>query len=120
MDTALVKIGKNCFAENFTLKKVSLNEGLVSIGIGAFSGTGIKSIEIPSTIIDNSSYNGWFTGCVDLLSITIKEGAKIVQKSLGDNHTVMLIDYSSDEHTTTFKDFTDGNKITSIPDFLFI
>ncbi len=51
-------IGKNAFSNCRALEKFDFNEGLVSIGNSAFSSTGLKSLEFPSTlkVIDSSAF----------------------------------------------------------------
>lgn len=51
-------IGKNAFSNCRALEKFDFNEGLVSIGNSAFSSTGLKSLEFPSTlkVIESSAF----------------------------------------------------------------
>ena len=101
--SSLKTIGALAFSFNFTLRKVNLNEGLITINGGAFNNTGIEEITIPGTVIDTSLSNSWFYGCSNLLSITIKEGAQLESTRIGHDRTVKVLDYTN-------KGMTNGNE----------
>ena len=86
------------FAECSKLKNITLPEGLTSIGGGAFIGTAVESVVIPSTIEkwsmagiedrkfpatdgNSTNINGAFAYCEKLSSVTFKDGIKTLFKS---------------------------------------
>lgn len=65
---ALKTIGDYAFGGNFNMETVTLNEGLVSIGMGAFASCqALKSLVIPSTV--ETLGNGFALDCTDLTEI---------------------------------------------------
>ena len=57
----------------------TLNEGLLILGYGAFNGTAIESVIVPSTLTDighsSSSYAGVFANCLNLKTVIYKSSS---------------------------------------------
>ena len=69
----VTKIAEKAFADNETLRNVTLPQGLLTIENNAFSGsTGLRSINIPNTVtlIDDAAFNG----CTYLKDLTFEPG----------------------------------------------
>ena len=81
--STMKRIGSYAFARCKNLKEVSLNEGLTEISQGAFMKTGLRIINIPSTVsqIDTET----FVGCSELAVVYINEGVKkICERAFAD------------------------------------
>ena len=68
-------IGENAFSDNEKLKTVTLNEGLETIGNGAFRYTGIEEIQIPSTV---TTIGEFAFGGTELKEINIPDTVKTI------------------------------------------
>jgi hypothetical protein len=69
------------FVDCFTLRSVTIEEGVQSLGASAFSGcSGITSLELPSTLTTLGTKA--FTGCTDLTAIIVPEGISELTGSL--------------------------------------
>jgi len=78
-------IGKGAFKGNMDITRVTIAEGITSIGHEAFSGCGnLEAVSIPSTIAswDDAYGNGYdsraFEGCTALRELTLAEGLGIL------------------------------------------
>jgi len=71
------EIAPNAFSFNSHLQTVKIPEGVVDIGNGAFGGSSIVSVSLPSTVkrIGVRAFNG----CKNLTSIIIPEGVATVE-----------------------------------------
>ncbi|SCL85894.1 leucine-rich repeat domain-containing protein [Sporanaerobacter sp. PP17-6a] len=83
-------IGTDAFSSCTTLNKVTLNEGLKTIGVGAFQGTAIEEIDIPGSveIIDEKA----FYSCVNLKEATLNEGLKTIGNGTFQGTAIKEID----------------------------
>lgn len=70
----IMNIGSNAFTNCSNLTSVTLRDGLKNIGDSAFGGSGLKSVEIPTTVemIDYTA----FGHCKSLSKFSIKDGMK--------------------------------------------
>lgn len=87
-DTVKV-IGEGAFANCISLKQITIPEGVLEMGkmdyistynpydnkLGAFYGSGLTSITIPSTV--KVVYEGTFRNCKNMKSMVLKEGVEI-------------------------------------------
>ena len=67
------------------LRRVVLPEGLYEIGIGAFSESGVKRVDLPSSTREIGAEA--FAKCVNLLIVQLNEGLKVLgtdEFTLGD------------------------------------
>ena len=71
-DSPLLRVPDGCFAGCESLKEVSLPRNLLSIGYGAFSGSGIESITLSRNLCEIQG--GAFHDCHLLDSVTFHEG----------------------------------------------
>ena len=78
-------IGNGAFKDNAEITRVTIAEGITSIGYEAFSGcTNLAAVSIPSTITNwnDSSLNSYdssaFKGCVALSELDLAEGLKVL------------------------------------------
>ena len=55
--SSVVRIGEWAFSDCESLESISLPEGLTTIGSAAFAGCGLKSITIPSSVIEIEDYS---------------------------------------------------------------
>ncbi|MBQ5362625.1 MAG: leucine-rich repeat domain-containing protein, partial [Clostridia bacterium] len=76
--SSVTKIGELAFAECTSLSKITLNEGLLTIGSSAFDSTAISTITFPSTLTD--IYDIDFKGCMNLEQVIFTGNAPTVHK----------------------------------------
>lgn len=74
----LSSIGDNAFKNCKALTKIAVPDSVTYIGSGAFSGSNIQSIVLPGGI--NSVPIEGFKNCKKLISVTILDGIKTVQR----------------------------------------
>ena len=65
-------IGTSAFSGCVNIKSVALNEGLIRIDYGAFSGTSIAELDVPTTVTTIGQYA--FENCLNLKKATFHEG----------------------------------------------
>ena len=65
-------IGTSAFSGCVNIKSVALNEGLIRINYGAFSGTSIAELDVPTTVTTIGQYA--FENCLNLKKATFHEG----------------------------------------------
>lgn len=92
-------IGENAFKSTTALENVTLPEGLTTIGNQAFYGSGVKSINLPTTL--NSMGTGAFQLCKNLKSIALPNALKEIKE------------YAFSENSSS-KTMTLGNQTISI------
>ena len=78
---SIKRIGEYCFAQDkdsgvHGLRKVTLEEGLTSIGVRAFSKSALEDITIPQSMESIKQYA--FDGCTALSTITFEDGLKSI------------------------------------------
>ena len=76
------RIGRQAFDGNWTLKSVTLNEGIEYIDDGAFNFCGMSTITLPSTLIHIG--NSVFMSCTNLTEISIPASVEYTGTSLFD------------------------------------
>lgn len=76
--TTVVSIADSAFYQNTSLRSVNLPEGLISIGNGAFSFSGLSSVAIPNSVV--SIGQRAFAECIQLCRVTFGTGLD----SIGD------------------------------------
>lgn len=131
------------FQNTYYLSSIILNEGLISIGANAFSGSnygGNASLSIPNSVTsigdwafyDNSSFNTLYIGaglieigeqafskCENLSNITVSESNSVYSSANGvlyNKNMTQLIAYPPAKNITIF---TIPNGVTSIGDWAF-
>ena len=83
-------IGTDAFSSCTTLNKVTLNEGLKTIGVGAFQGTAIEEIDIPGSV--ESIREKAFYSCINLEEVILNEGLKTISRLAFGSTAVEEID----------------------------
>ena len=73
-------IGDYAFSACTSLSEITLNNGLRSIGAGAFDGTAISEITIPATVSEMADV--YFTNCAELQKVTFLGDAPTVESTL--------------------------------------
>ena len=111
--STITEWGNYSFSNCTSLKNITLSEGLIILGGGAFRGTAVESIYIPSTIENWERTNdyagsgvGAFQECTNLKSITFGDGLKM----LGGNMANLFYGCTSLEEVA----FGDDSQITNI------
>ena len=83
---SVTKVDNHAFSSCTELKKVVLNDGLQSIGSGAFEGcNSLQSINIPSTVTELGDMAFW--GCSDLREVELNDGLKKIGEAAFANCT---------------------------------
>ncbi|MBQ7379558.1 MAG: leucine-rich repeat domain-containing protein [Clostridia bacterium] len=77
--SSVIEIGDLAFAECTGLSEITLNDGLQTVGAGAFDGTAITEITIPATVTD--MYDVYFLNCVNLQKVTFLGDAPTVEST---------------------------------------
>ena len=73
---SVVCIGAKTFMNNMNISSVVLSEGITDIRESAFYWSSIKTIVLPSSIVNIGEYA--FCGCVNITSINLPEGVKSI------------------------------------------
>ena len=81
--SSVTKIGELAFAECTSLSKITLNEGLLTIGSSAFDSTAISTIIFPSTLTE--IYDIDFKECMNLENVIFEGNAPTVHKQPNDD-----------------------------------
>ena len=68
-------IGFEAFADNQYLEEIDIPDSVTEIGLGAFAGTGLKSVTIPGSIKDLGCC---FNHCYDLENVVIEDGVETI------------------------------------------
>ncbi|MBQ7701613.1 MAG: leucine-rich repeat protein [Candidatus Methanomethylophilaceae archaeon] len=138
--TPVIKtIGKNAFSNCRALEKFDFKEGLISIGNSAFSSTGLKSLELPSTlkVIDSSAFgaiaalksvyipstvesvgSAAFGMCVYLEKVEIGDGVKLCDGAFAWSISIQYVKFGQNvtiESARTFdyiKFYMDGSELS--------
>ena len=122
-------IGESCFAGDLTLVKVTVPEGVRSIGDYAFECCGcLKKIYMPESL--ETIGEGVFSGCVRLVLTDLQEGVKSIGRGAFLNCTALnSIDLPASLETIGAFAFTycsslvsvtfNGDLVTELPDRLF-
>lgn len=97
-------IGESAFKSTTELENVTLPEGLTTIGNQAFYGSGVKSINLPTTL--NSMGTSAFQLCKNLKSIALPDALKEIKE------------YAFSENSS-LKTMTLGNQTISIEKYAF-
>lgn len=93
----VIRIGDDAFSDNATLKTVSFNENVLSIGAGAFYNcNGLTQIELPSSLTTISSstttgYRGAFENCDNLSKMVIPQSVTTIGVNVFKNSTLVTI-----------------------------
>ena len=74
----LQSIGENAFGGCGSLAEVELNDGLKEIGVLAFCGSGIRSIDIKDSVTNLEQYAFYY--CKDLQNVRLGKGIKRNQR----------------------------------------
>ncbi len=112
-----IGIADGTFEYCMDLTDITLPDGLLSIGIGAFTSCGISSITIPSavTYIGEAAFNG----CQNLVSINVEEDNEVYSATNGvlyDKDKTELICYPSGKSETSY---TIPSGVTRVGAFAF-
>ena len=91
MPDALESIPDEMFKDNAYLTSVTPSASLTKIPNGAFSGTKITQVVIPAGITE---LNGTFSGCYNLVSVTLNNVTKLGEYAFYDCSALKTIDLS--------------------------
>lgn len=119
-------IPADCFDECTLLEKVTIEDGIVSIGGGAFQKTKLKNIVIPDSVINISSFV--FYNCTELETATISKNVPTIStwafaecgklyKITWNRFNDKNIEYEAFKGCTSLIDFSFEN-VASVPDEL--
>ena len=109
--SSVTSISSSAFANCTGLTSVTIPSSVTSINYNAFNGcTGLKSVTIPSSV--TSIGTSAFKGCYNLMDVALNS-EEIVSKSYTTSNSLAGIFGSQ------VKQYTLGNKITSIGDYAF-
>ncbi|MBR6222300.1 MAG: leucine-rich repeat protein [Lachnospiraceae bacterium] len=87
----ITEVSKKAFANNKTVKTVTLGENIEKVGEQAFAGcTALKTVKIPATVTELGK--NAFAGCKKLTNITIAEPKKNDKKA--KDRTLVIGDYA--------------------------
>ena len=75
----MLRIGHNAFLKCMNLKRISLPEGLRTIGEYCFQSTGLREVVIPNSV--ETIMEAAFSACYSLESVTLPEGIHTIAKN---------------------------------------
>lgn len=91
----IAEIPENCFQNCSSLEEVNISDGLQTIGMGAFSGSGVRHIKLPNGVT-KIGY-GAFYNCQHLMDINLPESIESVSYDSFEN-TWFLKHIEADEY----------------------
>ena len=126
VEPGVVNMGQYCAINTPYLTKLSLPEGLESIGINSFWGSGITSLELPSTVKTLGKQS--FAECENLTSLKLNDGLEVIGHSaftlcFNIKHELIIPDtvkfignfaFGSDSTTMGFTSIHLGNSVEFI------
>ena len=86
--SGLTEIGYNAFYDCINLKSFPFNEGLLSIGTEAFRGSGLQSVELPSTVTHVG--NGAFAGS-RISYINFPDGLEVINENVASDCPELMV-----------------------------
>lgn len=104
-------IGSYCFSYCGKLKKITIPEGVKSIGANAMNGTALTELTLPMSCENVGTYSIY--NCVNLKSITFGNIKTISSNALGANTRCTLYDFTRCEAVPTLNNTNAFNSINA-------